>query len=156
MTGSGVHIFRRGDLQPLVAVLREDMKPEDLAAIEGEWGPHRAMLRQELTRRGIERQRWPQSLHWNWTRKGPDLKLLESKCFAIEYEKAIQGVMLTKTASFVSRLDKGKPLVYIDYLESAPWNWNVAELHAQVSFAALGPRSFSFQVCSGTLSSSWI
>lgn len=142
MSDSAVHIFRRADQQQLVARLREDLKPEDLAALEREWGPHRTKLRHALTSRGIERRRWPQSLHWDWTRKGPDLKLLESKGFAVEYEGAIQGVMLTKTASYVSRLDKGKPLVYIDYLESAPWNWNIPELPQAGDFRGVGAALF--------------
>lgn len=38
--------------------------------------------------------------------------------------------MLTKTATHFARLteDGGKPLVYIDYLEVAPWNWRVRPL----------------------------
>ena len=36
----------------------------------------------------------------------------------------MQGLMLVNTTNYVSRMDGqlGKPLVYVDYLESAPWN----------------------------------
>jgi len=50
--------------------------------------------------------------------------------------------MLTKTASYVSRLENGKPLVYIDYLESAPWNWNVQELQRKGEFRGVGSVLF--------------
>jgi hypothetical protein len=142
MNGSPIHIFRRAKQELLVATLRTGIKPEDLVAIEREWGPFRVKLRQELTKRGIERKKWPQSLHWDWSGKGPDLKLLESSGYAIDYQGATQGIMLTKTASYVSRLDKGKPLVYIDYLEAAPWNWNITELQQTGEFRGIGAAMF--------------
>jgi hypothetical protein len=60
----------------------------------------------------------------------------------IEYEGATQGVMLTKLASYVSQLETGKPLVYIDYLESAPWNWNIQELTQLSEFRGVGSVLF--------------
>ena len=50
--------------------------------------------------------------------------------------------MLTKTASYVSRLDKGKPLVYVDYLESAPWNWPIPVLSQAGEFRGVGAVLF--------------
>lgn len=48
--------------------------------------------------------------------------------------------MLTKTASYTARLvpDKGKPLVYVDFLESAPWNWPIPEIGREGRFGGVG------------------
>ncbi|MBX3394283.1 MAG: hypothetical protein KF841_02830 [Phycisphaerae bacterium] len=52
--------------------------------------------------------------------------------------------MLTKTASHFARLaeDKGKPLVYIDYLEAAPWNWRVQPLGLERRYKGVGSILF--------------
>ena len=52
--------------------------------------------------------------------------------------------MLTKNASYAARLalDRGKPLVYIDFLEIAPWNWVVPELGRQGRFRSVGSMLF--------------
>lgn len=142
MSQSTVRILRRADDHEAAATLRDGIKPEDLTAIEREWGPFRAKIKQELLQLGIDKRNWPQSLHWDWSKKGPDLKLLESSGFVIEFEGATQGVMLTKTASYVSHLEKGKPLVYIDYLESAPWNWSIQDLGQRSEYRGVGSVLF--------------
>ena len=42
----------------------------------------------------------------------------------IECQGQMQGLMMVKTAGYTARLpmDMGKPLVYVDYIEVAPWN----------------------------------
>ena len=47
-----------------------------------------------------------------------------------------QGAMLTKSGTHFSQLgeDRGKPLVYIDFLEVAPWNWTIPGIGQYVSF----------------------
>lgn len=142
MSQTAVILLRRADDQEVIATLRDDLNPEDLTAIEREWAPHRLRIKQELLRLGIDRRNWPQSLHWDWTKKGPDLKLLASTGFVVELDGATQGVMLTKTAPYVSLLEKGKPLVYVDYLESAPWNWNIPELGQLSEFRGVGSALF--------------
>ncbi len=137
-----VILLRRINEEEVAATLREDLKPADLIAIEREWAHDRDRLRRELFRSGIDRGNWPQSLHWDWSKKAPELTLLASTGYAIEFEGATQGVMLTKTAPCVSLLEKGKPLVYIDYLEVAPWNWNVAELGRDGEFRGVGSVLF--------------
>jgi hypothetical protein len=142
MSQTTVILLRRADDEEIVATLRDDLKPADLTAIEQEWASHRARIRSELFRLGIDRRQWPQSLHWNWSTKASDLKLLASTGFVIEFEGATQGVMLTKTTPYVSMLEKGKPLVYIDYLESAPWNWNIPEFGQANEFRGVGSMLF--------------
>lgn len=142
MSDLAVQILRRADDQLLAATLRHGLRPEDLIALESEWGPHRAQLKRDLLRLGIPKSEWPESLHWDWGSKGPELKLLESSGYALHCEGRCHGAMLTKTASYSSRLDKGRPLVYVDYLEAAPWNWNVAHLNQRGEFRGVGSLLF--------------
>jgi hypothetical protein len=53
-------------------------------------------------------------------------------------------VALTKTATAVARLapDRGKPLVYLDFIEVAPWNWVIPEIGRGGRFRAVGSTLF--------------
>ena len=146
MSRSTYRIIRRVDDHEVSSTLRDGIKPDALLAVEKEWNPFRAKLKQELIAAGVPRTDWPESLHWSWARKVPELKLLESSGFALDFDAKCQGLMLTKTASYVSVLEPGKPLVYIDYLESAPWNWNVAALKRKGDFRGVGSVLFAIAI----------
>lgn len=135
-----VEIVRRNGGEVVQATLLEGLKPPDLLVVEREWGPVRSELMQDLLSGNVPRREWPESLHWDWREKARELKLLASAGFGIVFEKRWQGAMLTKTASHVAQLgaDRGKPLVYIDYLEVAPWNWNVKRLSQHGEFKGVG------------------
>jgi hypothetical protein len=66
----------------------------------------------------------PQHFLWDWGAKSQKLQFLAYRCFGIECAGKWQGLMMVKITGQVARLDpdKGRDLVYIDYLESAPWN----------------------------------
>lgn len=146
MSDPELRIIRRLDSQEVVATLRDGIRPDALLAIEQEWGPYRAKFKQELLALGIPKSQWPESLHWNWARKVPELQLLESTGFALDHDGKCQGMMLTKTVSYVSLLDNGKPLVYIDYLEAAPWNWKIAPLNRKGDFRGVGSVLFAIAI----------
>ena len=82
----------------------------------------------------------PQHWHWDWKRKSPMIDLLAYQCFGIECDGEMQGLMLVNTTNHVSRLagQKGKPLVYVDYIETAPWN--LKEFTTQPRYGAVGVR----------------
>jgi hypothetical protein len=129
---------------PVDANLLDGMAPQDLLVVENEWSAERSRIMQELLASAVPRPQWPQSLHWDWRRKAPELQLLECTGFGIVCEQSWQGLMLTRTASYRARLapDNGKPLVYIDFLEIAPWNWVVPELGRQGRFRSVGSMLF--------------
>jgi hypothetical protein len=63
--------------------------------------------------------------HWAWEAKvSQSAKLLSCPTFAIECDGETQGLMLVKTDGHFASLpaEKDKPLVYITYLATAPWN----------------------------------
>jgi hypothetical protein len=126
------------------ATLFDNMAAADLLVVENEWSAERSLIMQELLQSAVPRSQWPQSLHWNWRRKAPELRLLECSGFGVVCEQSWQGVMLTKTASYAARLkpDRGKPLVYIDFLEVAPWNWAIPELGRIGRFRSVGSVLF--------------
>ena len=80
----------------------------------------------------------PGHWHWDWGEKSKKLELLAYQCFGIECAEKMQGLIMVMVAGKEARLapDAGKPLVYVDYLESAPWN--VIPLVAEPQYAGVG------------------
>ncbi|MEQ5840139.1 GNAT family N-acetyltransferase [Paraburkholderia acidicola] len=71
----------------------------------------------------------PQHDHWEWGKKMEYVQgLLSYTTFSVECNGDVQGLMMVKTADeFASLPTKpGLPLVYIAYLQTAPWNWGPA------------------------------
>lgn len=136
-----VSLIRREDGALVEATLIDGVQPEDLVFVERDsWGPQRAQIRGKLRAASVPRPEWPQSLHWDWSRKAPELGLLEVTGFGILCDDDWQAIMLTKTATYSARLaaDKGKPLVYIDYIETAPWNWPIPAVAAKGRYKGVG------------------
>ena len=144
MSSETIQIQRRSDGVDIEATLLDGMAPQDFILVGNEWSAERSVVMQELLKSAVPRIQWPQSLHWDWRRKAPELTLLEASGFGVVCERQWQGVMLTKTASYTVRLDldKGKPLVYIDFLEVAPWNWVISKIDRAGQFRAVGSTLF--------------
>ena len=68
----------------------------------------------------------PEHSHWDWELKAKQAEMFSSfqTLFAIEYEHEIQGMMIVDYAMHLAKLppDRKKPILYIDYIESAPHN----------------------------------
>lgn len=134
-----MQILRREGGHPIDAELRT-LHVKDLLEIEAQWSPARAVIKRQLQDRRVPYAKRPQSVHWDWRRKSPELKLLESTAFGLALENKWQGVMLTKTASMTSQMEetKDKPIVYVDFLEVAPWNWTIPPLGREGRYCAVG------------------
>ena len=52
--------------------------------------------------------------------------------------------MLTKSGTHFSRLGeaRGEPLVYIEFLEVAPWNWTIPGIGQTRRYGLIGPHLF--------------
>jgi len=135
-----VKLHRREDLRFVDAEILDGLALQDLMLIEKQWRPERSRIHQELKRRTIDRSIWPQSLHWSWETKAARLTLLETSVFCVVCESLYQGAMLTKAASYSARLprEKSMPLLYVDYLEVAPWNWSIPEIGRSGRFRMIG------------------
>lgn len=89
-----------------------------------EWTPYLLQALQRLHRSG-DLSRWPQSWRWNWRDKADAVeKLLAWSGASIVCAGVTQGMMVVDTASKRCKLQtqKGLDLVYVEFIENAPWN----------------------------------
>ena len=106
------------------AELWDSINEKNLTDWETEWLPELLRLLQQLKQDGIERQFWPQNRDWNWRDKINEIRgSLSNQCFSIVCDGLTQGLMITNTVkrSRIS-IQLNQHLVYVQYLESAPWN----------------------------------
>jgi hypothetical protein len=103
------------------ATLFEEVAPETLIQVHIDWQPVRLDGLKRTMRTG---GKVPEHWHWDWSQKAGKLKLLAYRCFGIECERQMQGLMMVSTIARRSRIanQTGKPVLYIEYIESAPWN----------------------------------
>lgn len=122
---SPIFLFSPQSGQPEAAELWDAITEKQLADWEGEWVPELFKALQRLKRAGVERKHWPQSRHWDWRRKTEALQgMLANPGFSIVCGGVTQGMMLVDTTMKRCRLEsqKGKNLVYVSFVETAPWN----------------------------------
>lgn len=104
--------------------LRDAIEQAQLDDWEREWQPALYAGILDLARRRVPQNQWPQSWHWNWADKTAKVQgLIAFRGFSVVAQGLTQGlaqVDLTKAAREPSQA--GKPIVYLDYLEVAPWN----------------------------------
>lgn len=133
--------LRRFDGTFVVGQLHDEIVPVHLLLVEQQWIGRRVELATELQRLGVAPERWPESLGWSWAKKAPQLMLLEATGFAISHDGKWQGAMLTKSATHMSRHanSTGKPLIYVDFVEVAPWNWVIEDIGQSPQFKGVGP-----------------
>ena len=106
------------------AELRDAIEQAQIDDWQTKWQPALLGILQNLARKGVPMSQWPQSWHWNWAQKAARVQgLLAFKGLSVVAQGETQGLVqvdLTKAGREPSQVRK--PLVYIDYLEVAPWN----------------------------------
>lgn len=125
ITVSLVHLFNAQRGEPEAAELWDGITESQLRDWEGEWTPELYKAVQRLHRMGIDRKHWPQSRHWDWRRKTKALQgMLGMPGFSIVCNGLTQGMMIVDLAMHRCRIaeQKGKNLVYVEFVENAPWN----------------------------------
>lgn len=144
MGWEAIQIEERASRTTVEARLLSGMAPTDLSVVEAEWASERSLVVQRLLQSSVPRRDWPQSLHWNWERKSPALATQTSTGFGVVCEGKWQGVMLTKRSPYTAQLDscRGAPLVYIDFIEVAPWNWVISGIGRTGLYRSVGSRLF--------------
>src|ERR1700733_541447 len=119
------------------AQLIDELSKDDLVRAHLEWAP----VRLEALKRLYEEKRgWPEHWHWDWSKKADMLDFLAFRCMGIEHEGRMQGLMMLSTVAGKSRLagQIGKAVLYIEFLETAPWN--VRDLVGTPKFLGVGVR----------------
>lgn len=95
---------------------------DSLDAIERLWEPERTRLADDLRTHGETLE----SGHWDWrnkARRQPHWHCLVT----IECEGHVQGIMAVENHLRRSVLSAGNWVLYVDYLEVAPWNYRVPQ-----------------------------
>lgn len=102
------------------ATLRRPVAVADLERVEAAWRPARLAAVEVIEALG----RHAEHRHWNWTAKAPLVAAGDHDGLMIEYLGEPQGVLLYATAPGTMRggPDTGFPLLYVEFLEVAPWN----------------------------------
>lgn len=121
---STIHLLDVATGHSVEAELRDAIEQAQLDDWQTKWQPALLAVLQDLARRGVPMSQWPQSWHWNWAQKTARVQgLLAFRGFSVVAQGVTQGLAqidLTKPSREPTQV--GKPLVYVDYLEVAPWN----------------------------------
>jgi hypothetical protein len=136
-----VEIIERRTSNSVTAILHKELDELELIDVETVWAPERLRALRELRQKGVPASNLPQHVHWNWAVKAVQhSNLLAFQSFGIEADGQMQGLMMVCLAGKTSRLDpdKGKPLVYVDFVETAPWN--AKEFTASPIYKGVGVR----------------
>ena len=136
---SEVHLLNVARGEPERAELWDAITERQLTDWEGEWMPELYNAIQSLNRAGVERRHWPQSRHWNWRKKVATLQgMLANPGFSIVCDGLTQGMMIVDTVKYRCRIEsqKGHHLVYVKFIENAPWNRS--ELFAAPRYRGVG------------------
>ena len=120
-----VHLGNVERGEPESAELWDAVTEQQLTDWENAWMPELLKAIKRVERTGVERRHWPQSRHWDWRKKVEALRgRLASPGFSIVCNGLTQGMMIVDTVKKRCRIDsqKGKHLVYVEFVENAPWN----------------------------------
>lgn len=130
--------------EPVEAELFDEVTVDHFLETKRDWRPMVVEAAKLLVKSGAPRESIPRHFHWDWSMKEPDLRALAFSFFGITCGGKLQGLMKLETLGRSCRLatQKGKPLIYVDYLETAPWNLKpvTQALGLSSQFGAVGTR----------------
>lgn len=94
----------------------------DMVVADSQWKPFLVQAVADALARGVPRYDLPENKHWEWERKARAMTA-RSVAFAIEADNETQALMIVRTDKPCRVMQQiGEPMVYIDYLATAPWN----------------------------------
>lgn len=110
--------------QPVAAELWDAITEQQLVHWEDEWMPALRDVVERMKASGVERGLLPQSRHWDWRRKAEAFSgSLANPSFCVVCQGMTQGMMILDTLHKARiALQAGRDLIYVEYLENAPWN----------------------------------
>jgi hypothetical protein len=118
---------------PVPASVIRDFSPSRLADVEAAWKQARELAAEALAQKGQGGEHG----HWDWQNKVWATESGRHRLIAIDCLGAVQGLMAVLTAPRPAVLgNSAEPILYVDYLESAPWN--LKGLHARPQCLGVG------------------
>ncbi|MDB6021150.1 MAG: family N-acetyltransferase [Pedosphaera sp.] len=119
MTGSQVYLRKTASNELVEASLLGEVTDQHLTMWQDSWKP---IMQARSDSRELRDN--PEDSHWDWKRKAGEWRpMLGYHSFAIICEGGLQGLMLVSDFNS-ARLQAqfGKPIVYVEFLATAPWN----------------------------------
>jgi GNAT superfamily N-acetyltransferase len=140
MSTEPVTILRAKGREAVPAQLHLSVTLQQLADVEAKWKMLRYQAVMEHLKAGTPRDQIPENWHWDWAAKASRSGAMGVRIMGIECEGDWQGLIMTTAVGYAARLapDLGKPLIYVKYVESAPWN--LKSMSASPKFAGIGVR----------------
>lgn len=123
----------------------DEVTVEHFIETQTEWRPVVVEAARTLAKQG-RAELIPQHWFWDWRRKAPMFTQMGVVFYGLSCRGKLQGLMEVQTGGLRCRCrlpeQAGKPLVYVDYLEVAPWNiYRLMESIGQkAQFSAVGRR----------------
>lgn len=111
--------------EPVRAEIWDAITEQQLKDWEGRWTPALLDGLKRLHKAGVPRHQWPQSKGWNWRRKAQRAEgLLATPGFSVICDGVTQGLMFADCARHRCQIAEqaNQHLVYVEFLENAPWN----------------------------------
>jgi len=145
MKVTNVQIFDQRIRSLVEAEMLEDPGDDYIETVDALWSVYKRRI---LRVRRAAGNTVPEHNHWNWKLKLEQGRLENSlyKCFAIVRDEP-QGLMMLKYGSeFVCRCpeQQGMPLVYLAYVESAPWN--VKAYSDTICYSGIGSEFYKMAI----------
>lgn len=139
-----IQIVECGNTVLVDAELFDEVTVDHFLESQKEWRPIVIAATKLLARSTAPGQAAPHHFHWNWCSKERELQVLAFSFFGITCNTKLQGLMKLDLTGRPGRLltQKGKPVVYVDYLETAPWNIKtlMQALGKSPQYGAIGTR----------------
>lgn len=122
------------------ALLHSGLTEDQIRAAQEEWEPVRKASIERLLQQGYELDQLPKHWGWDWTRKIKQLSNPLLGFYAIECAGSMQGLLEVAKEGHLAKLpsQKDKPLIYIKYVETAPWN--IKLLGPKPRYGGIGSR----------------
>lgn len=116
-----IELYSPARRDTVAAGLVRGLEKGDLFAIHDSWAPAKVAILQLCV---TTNRTPPEHFHWNWRDKAGHLDFMAFEALGILCEDRWQGALLIDKARHRARLpgQQGKPIVYLDYMETAPWN----------------------------------
>jgi hypothetical protein len=122
---SPVFLKHRPTRQLIPAELIDPVSREETEAANMSWSAAMDEAVRNLKLRQVPPNQLPQHAHWDWLKKFKAVEgLLSYHLLGVEANNAMQGMSLLCLDGHFGRLQEhlGKPLVYVHFLATAPWN----------------------------------
>jgi len=133
MNESIVYLHKAENNTFVEASLFDQVTDEHLAMWSNEWVP---VMKKHVGDLKLENA--PEDSHWDWKKKLAEVgHLLSYQSFALICEGDLQGLMIVSNVRSAKIQEQfGKPIVYVEFVSTAPWNR--VEINKPVKYRGAG------------------